>query len=234
MSKKAIIIGTGRSGTGFTSHLLRNCGYDVGHEYMGKDGTSSWYLANENSNVLGVSWEEISKTPHVIGHQVRHPLKAIPSLMTINKESWSYINKTTPFLDEDRKIIKRAMRHWLDWNQLAAEKAKHTWTLEQIDHQIMPFIEDVGFDIEKSELKLQKMKLKGNTNSSKSRVNDVSKWIHTSPVVLLRRLRQAYCPIRLDWEKLHRIDHSLADDILNDFQEYCKRALVEEKKVIGT
>ena len=59
-NKRCVIIGTGRSGTAYTSKLLRECGIDVGHEALGKDGVSSWYLTTEFEDAFdGLDWVDI-------------------------------------------------------------------------------------------------------------------------------------------------------------------------------
>jgi hypothetical protein len=48
-----IIVGCCRSGTGYMSALFTACGYDVGHERLGKHGISSWCWAVTDTTTPG-------------------------------------------------------------------------------------------------------------------------------------------------------------------------------------
>ena len=45
VSKKVVVIGHPRCGSGFAAHVLSSVGLDVGHEVMGENGISSWMFA---------------------------------------------------------------------------------------------------------------------------------------------------------------------------------------------
>ena len=94
MPNKIAVTGTGRSGTNFFAALLTELGKDVKHEAMGSDGIASWCLvANVEDAVYGPGGA-ILNDDFVVGHQVRHPLKAIGSLTTFNKSSWNTSEQT--------------------------------------------------------------------------------------------------------------------------------------------
>ena len=57
-------------------------------------------------------------------------------------------------------------------------------------------------------------------NSSKSRALDVSRMLHTSPIIYARRLRQAFFPIDLTLEKTHAADSDLAQEIDAFYMEF--------------
>ena len=109
--KRIIIIGTGRSGTAYTSMLLKQCGIDVGHERMGKDGVSSWYLTTKFEAFDGLDWEDLESDPYLIGQQIRDPLKTIPSLMTFNKQSQSFIRRSGAHNVKPKNRLHDAMLH---------------------------------------------------------------------------------------------------------------------------
>ncbi len=57
-------------------------------------------------------------------------------------------------------------------------------------------------------------------NSSKTRVLSLKRAINTSPMVYLRRVRQAYFPMNPTWEDLRHVDRQLAMDIERFYTEY--------------
>jgi len=85
--KEFLCIGHPRCGTGSISYYLNKMGYNVGHEKMMRNGTSSWLLSVSDTNN---PWCEIVKDKFyfkVIIHVVRNPYTAIPSIMLENKYS---------------------------------------------------------------------------------------------------------------------------------------------------
>ena len=62
-------------------------------------------------------------------------MKTIPSLMTLNKKSWAFIQDDAkgriPMKWWNKAPLRvKAMWHWLDWNQRAEEMAEIHWTLD--------------------------------------------------------------------------------------------------------
>lgn len=215
-----VILGTGRSGTAYTSKLLQCCGLDIGHETLGSDGVSSWYLTEDTPNKNSASWGDLSMSIPVVAHQLRNPLKTIPSLMTINKDSWDFIKNSTITSTWDNRLLVRSMRHWLEWNQAAFRKAEYHWTLEGLEKEIRPFLAaalpELGFDVFNENVQ----RVSQATNSSKTRALDLSRFFTTSPQVLFRRLRQAYIPLVLTTEKMHATDSVLAQEIDAFYTEF--------------
>lgn len=215
-----VILGTGRSGTAYTSKLLQCCGLDIGHETLGSDGISSWYLTEDTPNKNSASWGDLSMSIPVVAHQLRNPLKTIPSLMTINKDSWDFIKNSTITSTWDNRLLVRSMRHWLEWNQAAFRKAEYHWTLEGLEKEIRPFLAaalpELGFDVFNENVQ----RISQATNSSKTRALDFSRIFSTSPQVLFRRLRQAYIPLVLTTEKMHAVDSVLAQEIDAFYTEF--------------
>lgn len=95
LDKEIKILGVGhpRTGTGYTSKLLRSFGLDVGHEMLGKDGVVAWQMVKENG-----PWpwfknnDEISKRPdyQTLIYNVRDPRTSIPSIVYTEKNSLEY------------------------------------------------------------------------------------------------------------------------------------------------
>ena len=79
-SKKILVVGHPRTGTGYTAKLLQSWGLDVQHEKMGKDGISDWSLASGNKSL----WQDISFKDYewdIIIYCVRDPKESIPSVL---------------------------------------------------------------------------------------------------------------------------------------------------------
>lgn len=215
-----VVLGTGRSGTAFASKLLCQFGLDVGHEEWGEDGISSWYLTDENANASGVSWSDLEHKEVVIGHQLRNPLKTIPSLMTINSQSWRFIRESSITSSWDRSLLKRSMRHWLEWNQAASEKASFHWTLEEIEKGIKPFVRARVPDLKNETFESIVKAFCVPVNSSKSRAAELSRMFRISPVIYMRILRQAFFPLELTAEKMYSVDKGLAQEIDAFYTEF--------------
>lgn len=127
-----LVIGCPRSGTCFASALFKEHGFDVGHEAWGRDGISCWQLAGNDD-----FWSRFNQCPaeiqcaHAAVHQVRHPLKVIPSLFTIAEVSYDILNAKMPFVT--KHPLHRAMLVWLHWNRLAQKRAAYTYRVENME-----------------------------------------------------------------------------------------------------
>ena len=220
MSKIYVIIGTGRSGTAYTSKLLRHCGLSIGHEVFEADGISSWYLNDEAFNKQSAHWQDLSEITPVIAHQLRNPLKTIPSLMTINNASWEFIKNSSITSNWDKSLLLRSMRHWLDWNLAAYDKAEFHWTLEGLQDEIKPFLKEALPNLKTTIFEEHVQAVSYATNSSKTRLNGLQRIVSTSPCVLIRRLRHAYFPLHLTAEKMHAVDYILANEIVQFYEKF--------------
>ena len=84
-NKNIIVLGFPRSGTGYIAKYLQAYEFDVGHEKLGKNGTSDWRL------VPGYT----KKNNDFLIHVVRYPLNVIASnAYTARMESMEIIRKT--------------------------------------------------------------------------------------------------------------------------------------------
>lgn len=134
-----VITGTGRSGTGYIAHLLRQLGIRCGHESWWNphnrhepnlDGDASWLAAPLLHLYQG----------HVF-HQLRDPIRVIDSLR--NGEMFQpgveyylrYADLHTPggFTDN----LEGAVRFCAHWLQLCDERAELTWKLEDVDAPLL-------------------------------------------------------------------------------------------------
>jgi hypothetical protein len=145
-----LITGCGRSGTHFTSRLLREMGLDVPHERVGKDGVASWkHIVSGTFVYLRKNREaEIDSTGFDrILHQVRHPLKVISSMQTFSDSTWHHMAK---FIDLDLKAkpVKRAMQAWVHWNRLVESKAHWRFQIEQLQDRFEEFCQQAGLPVQ--------------------------------------------------------------------------------------
>ena len=134
--KKILCIGHPRCGTTSLSYYLNQMGYKIGHENMGRDGTSSWLLAVKDNkypygNVINIESYKFEKIIHV----VRNPFDAIPSIILENKYSPSnksynfrrkhinnVFNINLPEIDINKitllEDIEIAIKTYIYWNKL--------------------------------------------------------------------------------------------------------------------
>ena len=112
-----LVTGCGRSGTKYTSTVLRVCGLDMPHEAIGKDGSVSSIWA------IDLKAEQYYK-PHSCGsrsmfhtvlNQVREPLDTIASITTGSLEAVKWVDKYTPLHFEGDRI-KWATEYWIYWS----------------------------------------------------------------------------------------------------------------------
>lgn len=127
--KKLVVIGCGRSGTGFSTRLFQELGLDIKHEEMGKDGTSSW---------PATLWNHLPQEFEHIFHQVREPLNAISSIQTFVEGSWRFIGRQNFFKLTDDKILNSA-NYWYHWNLLAETRTDFRYRVEDI-FDLLPLI----------------------------------------------------------------------------------------------
>lgn len=213
MPNKIAVTGTGRSGTNFFAALLTELGKDVKHEAMGSDGIASWCLvANVEDAVYGPGGA-ILNDDFVVGHQVRHPLKAIGSLTTFNKSSWKYIRANSPALP--RKIMHRAMVHWLDWNGRAVDMASHTWKLEDFEGTQPAILSDLGWEVSAEDWASAYKRARHGANTGASRANNSLFNPKVGPITQWRRYVYNNRKEPVSWEELSKIDAGLTLEIQN-------------------
>ncbi|MFK4998907.1 hypothetical protein ACI2OX_21260 [Bacillus sp. N9] len=78
--RKFLVLGHPRSGTGYMAYLLRQFGYGIGHERMGKDGISSWMFAVNDYQVFAD--QTLNKKNYTFDYTImnlRHPIDIVSS-----------------------------------------------------------------------------------------------------------------------------------------------------------
>lgn len=145
-----LVTGCGRSGTRYTTFVLRRLGLDVGHERLGKDGIASWSLAVDADHVpWGPSLRALSFD--VILHQTRHPLRVVNSVMSFKDESWRFICEHIPCSLED-SLPLRAAAYWYHWNAEAERRADLTFRVENMTCALREICEMLGIEADTSAL----------------------------------------------------------------------------------
>ncbi|SNY05901.1 hypothetical protein SAMN06265827_101172 [Orenia metallireducens] len=118
--RKFLNIGHPRSGTGFTSKLLKKFAYDVGHEVLGEDGISSWMFAVEEDQFWGP--RGVNRKNYEFEHlimNIRKPLDIISSVLyTENTVPVSY-NLRAKYIDfTGLNEIEKAVKSVLGWYKI--------------------------------------------------------------------------------------------------------------------
>ena len=127
-----LITGCSRSGTSYMSDFLRLNGIQVDHERDAADGTVSWTM------VVDAPWTPWGpgrrgfRYRHIL-HQVRHPLKAIGSIVNEEQRAWDFIQTYMPQVREHDPILVRAVNYWIYWNLAAEKMAELTYRIEDVD-----------------------------------------------------------------------------------------------------
>ncbi|MFC1854225.1 hypothetical protein ACFL27_28915 [candidate division CSSED10-310 bacterium] len=168
-AKQCLITGCGRSGTLYTTQLLRALDYDIRHERSGGKSTVCWFcclLLKKNVcwnspitrcgcqypgvriNEFGEAVSEglvatMDSLYEVILHQARAPLDVIASVQTLTEGSFNFIdNKIGIYHDHDR--ILQATRYWIEWNKAAARIADYSYRIEDMPAQLPQLCERLG------------------------------------------------------------------------------------------
>ena len=126
--KKIVATGCPRSGTTYMATALSLHGLDVKHEELGSDGVSSWAWAGKDLDKIE-SAKSFRRENAVVIHNVRSPLPAISSLMTLSTKSWPWAEDHISIPSARDKIV-RVMAFWVNWNKLAESMADLSFMLE--------------------------------------------------------------------------------------------------------
>lgn len=144
IKKELLITGCGRSGTKYISFVLRRIGLHVNHEHIGRDGIASWLMAVDSDRTPWGPGRANYCFQHVF-HQVRDPLRAIPSIETFKQSSWTYINHHIDLRGIDHPRL-RAATYWYYWNLKVEEFAEWRYRVEAIDTVFAEMCQRLGRD----------------------------------------------------------------------------------------
>lgn len=140
---RALIVGIGRSGTGYIARVLQLCGMEIAHEgvygplqALGREGLKWWDLDGDSS------WLAV---PLIASHdgpvflQVRDPLACIPSLAAtglfadvVTGIYQDVVRTHAPEVFWYDSEIERAAAFWVAWNQRALPWVRGWWRVEDV------------------------------------------------------------------------------------------------------
>ena len=128
---RAVVLGTGRSGSGYIQRVLEAAGVHAGHEHWWTyqpsrrrpylDVDSSWLATFEDQLPLRV-WA-----------QVRHPVACVASLAAHEFEDGPWLPWRTDHLDLTGDRWRDACRAYVHWNRAALARAERWWRVEDVD-----------------------------------------------------------------------------------------------------
>jgi hypothetical protein len=171
MDTQILILGNPRSGTGYMSKLLQELGYDIGHETMGKNGTSNWLYAVNDVPPPSFTWIPGSRNNYkfdIIIHVIRDPSTCIPSIAytetdftkdqkkILQYESTQYRTKHTHINPSCTNHFEHAALSYIYWNKII-ENLKPTIQISLENavedlkkyRNILPFDENKKIDLER-------------------------------------------------------------------------------------
>jgi len=175
LEKRVLIVGCGRSGTKYAATLITNLGLDVPHEVMGKDGIATWCMAVDcedspwGGGRRGIAFKTIL-------HQVRHPLKVIPSFTTANKQSWKFIERYVP-ISADEPVLLRATKYWYYWNLESERAAQWTYRVEDLNNIFPEFCARLGVNADYGILQKTNTSINTRKPSGSARPRSLLGWL---------------------------------------------------------
>lgn len=156
-TKKILVVGHPRTGTGYTAKLLQSWGLDVQHEKMGEDGTSDWSLASGDKSL----WQDVNFKDYewdTIIYCVRDPKESIASVActeNVNESSFSYRLKYGNF--KRLGILMDATSSILAWDNLIQKNNPSiVFNIESDGKDLFNFLEKNGLKLSWSDAQLGK------------------------------------------------------------------------------
>jgi hypothetical protein len=151
-----LIVGTGRSGTRFMSHLMRSAGINCGHESVytlkfatqnapSRDRRPSWGNYEADSSWLAVPYLDRLDIPSI--QVVRHPLATVQSMLELGWFSGQRRNVIPQIIFSSRPEIRyektrpdKCLAFWIYWNQTAQMYARRWFSLEHFNYWDMKML----------------------------------------------------------------------------------------------
>jgi hypothetical protein len=133
---KILILSCPRSGTKYTSDLLKFLGLDFKHEAIGDNGGIGFpYVIQEAVSVNGKEYEKTDfKDFDFIFHQVRNPLNVVRSLPPDKHPFWEFTERYIGKLSGSK--IERHFQFWVKWNKMCEKNAMATYRVESLPVEI--------------------------------------------------------------------------------------------------
>jgi hypothetical protein len=131
-----VIVGTGRSGSGYIAKVLNTAGVVCGHEqWWNPMGERTEGLAADSSfcAVADLWASSAGGYAGAIGHQVRHPLKVVASLAQLPDHG--------PFVGCRERVmgpapadpLEAALNLYVGWNLACEQLTDRRWRVEDVD-----------------------------------------------------------------------------------------------------
>jgi len=129
-SLRAVVVGTGRSGSGYIARALTAAGVRCGHEQV-------WGFGKPDSQlVVESSWLAVRflPLPFVIWHQVRHPEAHLRSRITATVRPDPRLARLRgEWFPPHPDPVIHAMRRYVVWNLACERWASRRWRVEDVD-----------------------------------------------------------------------------------------------------
>jgi hypothetical protein len=211
--RKLLVTGCGRSGTRYTTFVLRRMGLDVPHERLGRDGIASWTMAVDAENRPYGPPSSSCGFEHVF-HQVRHPLDVIRSATTFGPDSWAFICEHTPCRPGEPALL-RAARYWLHWTRHADLRATFTYRVEAMDEVFPELCRRLGVPCDRDALGSVPTDVNTRSRGRPLHLADeLAERLHVRlPTAVRNRLGRGAGPERLTWDALAALEPELCDGI---------------------
>jgi len=192
-NRTLLITGCAHSGTTYIATVLQTVGLDVGHAYVGADGTVSHWFAGDVVHPVIPRKVPTGRCIHVgerrdefefekVWHQTRNPLDIVASSVAAGSptvEMFRASGATMPRLSARTPVVL-AMRYILAWSAKCEAIAEWRYRIEDIDDVWPEMLSRLGFPPEP--------------------LPSVS-----------RTLNESGRPVSLTYEQLHRADPESAD-----------------------
>ena len=151
-SKKILVVGHPRTGTGYTAKLLQSWGLDVQHEKLGKDGTSAWPLAaTEEENPIFLDFNFKQYDWEIIIYCVRDPKDSLPSIAfteDTKEASLQYRKKWGMFRTKHRSPIDVAIESLITWDELIEDMPpNYVFRVEDGEKELFQFLKNKKIDV---------------------------------------------------------------------------------------
>lgn len=136
MKRKLLVTGCARSGTLYTTKVLRAIGLRVGHEYTDEDGTVSHFFGTTMNleYPLDLTRGPRGRVVHQgerpsdfefeqVFHQVRDPRKVIASLRFTTVDPYTLF-KVSRINVHTMNHLRRAVIYWVVWNEVIEKQRR--------------------------------------------------------------------------------------------------------------
>lgn len=151
---KVLGLGHPRTGTSFTSKLMKIWGLDVGHEKIGKNGVVAWQMINENGPFPFMKPIDYRPDYDCLTYNVRNPYYSIPSIVytedTKNK-SFTYRKRVLEFEETDNKIENAILSLCYYDLKVSSMSPDVTFRIEDGQHSLYKTLHNKGFGVKYSE-----------------------------------------------------------------------------------